>query len=582
MLFRNISFSVFKGEKIGVVGPNGSGKSTFMKILAGLERPDQGMVSPRRSLRIGYVPQESNFPDLTVEQVVASVIADDASLEPHEKDVRVSIVLGKMGFTNTDQPAGTLSGGWKKRLELAKALVVEPELVLLDEPTNHLDLEGILWLEKFLQQAQFTYLVISHDRFFLENAANRVVELNKSFASGLFNSQGPFSIFLERREEFLSGQEQYQRSLNSKVRREIEWLRQTPQARTTKSQSRIQEAHRLIDELNAVKARNKKTTAKIDFVGSERETRKLLAATNIAKSYGGRQLFSGVNITLSPGTRLGIVGMNGTGKSTLLKILGGLVEPDKGTLKYADDIKIVYFDQHREQLPPHITLRQALSPTSDMVNYRGQSIHVNSWCKRFLFSPDRLDMPISQLSGGERARILIARLMLKPADILLLDEPTNDLDIPTLETLEESLEDFPGALVLITHDRYMLDQMSNVILGLGTGDESQYFADYLQWEAYQKQKQAPQPKAPAEKPKASTPTPAKKLSYHENRELENMEKTITDAEATLARCQADVDDPAIAVDAARLEAACHALHEAQSRLDGLFARWEELERKQKQ
>ena len=582
-LFRDISFSIFKGERIGVVGPNGSGKSTFLRILAGLEKADGGAVSPRRGLRIGYVPQESNFPDLSVEQVVTAQLDDDASLEEHEKAVRVSIILGKLGFTDVEQSALKLSGGWKKRLEIAKALVLDPELVLLDEPTNHLDLEGILWLEKFLQQVQFTYMVISHDRFFLENVATRMVELNKSFPSCLFSSEGKFSVFLERREEFLSGQEQYQRSLNSKVRREIEWLKQTPQARTTKSSSRIQEANRLIQELADVKARNKKSSAKIDFVGSERETRKLLTGTNLGKSYGDRKLFSGVNLTLSPGTRLGIVGMNGTVKTTLLKILGGLITPDVGTLKYAEDIKIVYFDQHRDQLPLHLTLREALCPTSDLVIYRGQSIHVNSWCKRFLFTPDRLDMPISQLSGGERARILIARLMLKPADILLLDEPTNDLDIPTLETLEESLEDFPGALVLITHDRYMLDQLSNVILGLGTGDENEYFADYLQWEAYQNRKPAASAakSGPGEKSKAASSTAVKKLSYNEKRELENMEANISKAEENVAEWQSKLDDPANGKDAAKLQEACHGLHEAQSHLEKLYRRWQELEDKQK-
>lgn len=578
-LFKNISFSVFKGEKIGIVGPNGSGKSTFLKIISGLEKPTDGIVSPRRGLKIGYVPQESNFPDLSVEEVVLQQLKNDSSLEEHERSVQASITLGKLGFTDFDQSAAKLSGGWKKRLELAKALVLEPELVLLDEPTNHLDLEGILWLEKFLQQAQFTYLVVSHDRFFLENVTNRMVEFNKSFPSGMFNSQGSFSVYLERREEFLSGQEQYQRSLNSKVRREVEWLRQTPQARTTKSQSRVQEAERLIQELAQVKARNKKSTAKIDFVGSERETRKLLTATNIGKAYEGRQLFSGVNLTLSPGSRLSIVGMNGTGKTTLLRILSGQIEPDKGTLKFADDIKIVYFDQHREQLPPQITLREALSPTSDQVNYRGQSIHVNSWCKRFLFSPDRLDMPISQLSGGERARILIARLMLKPADILLLDEPTNDLDIPTLETLEESLEDFPGAIVLITHDRYMLDQVSNLILGLGTGDENQYFADYQQWESYLSRKTPAQAKASPEKAKASAPAPGKKLSYHERKELESMEASIGKAEESVAALQQKLHDPALALDAAQLQDACALLNDAQVHLEKLYSRWQELEDK---
>lgn len=578
-LFRNISFSIFKGEKIGVVGPNGSGKSTFLKILTGQEKPDSGTISSRRGLKVGYVPQESDFPDLSVEEVVLKQFEDNSSLESHEKDVRISIILSKLGFSDFRQSAAKLSGGWKKRLEMAKALVLDPELVLLDEPTNHLDLEGILWLEKFLQQASFTYLVVSHDRFFLENVTTRTLEFNKSFPSGIFNSEGSFSTYLERREEFLSGQEQYQRSLNSKVRREIEWLRQTPQARTTKSQSRVQEAERLIEELAQIKARNKKSTAKIDFVGSERETRKLLSATNISKSYGGHQLFSVPSLVLSPGTRLGVVGMNGTGKTTLLRILCKEVSPDMGTLKYADDLKIVYFDQHREQLPPHVTLREALAPNSDHVSYRGQSIHINSWCKRFLFSPDRLDMPISQLSGGERARISIARLMLKPADVLLLDEPTNDLDIPTLETLEESLEDFPGAIVIITHDRYMLDQLSNVILGLGTDIDNQYFADYQQWESYQRNRKQTAAKPDQEKPKARTSATEKKLSYQERRELENMENAIADAEDTVEKCQSKVHAPEIASNPEALQEACAVLHKAQTKLEALYSRWQELENK---
>lgn len=583
LLFRNLSFSIFKGDRIGVVGPNGAGKSTFLKILTDVESPDTGVVSARKTLRLAYVPQESNFPDLSVEKILIHAMAD-TSLEDHEKDVQVDIILSKLGFTDPKQIASTLSGGWKKRLEIAKALVNEPELIFFDEPTNHLDLEGILWLEKFLQQAQFSYLVISHDRYFLENVTNRTLELNKSFPNGIFCIDGTFSNFLEKKEEYLSGQEQYQRALNSKVRREIDWLRQTPQARTTKSQSRIQEAHRLIAELDEVKFRNKKTRAKIDFVGTERETRKLLTATNISKAYEDKELFSGIHLTLSPGTRLGIVGMNGTGKSTLLKILGGIIKPDRGTIKYAEDIKIVYFDQHREQLPPNITLRTALSPTSDMVNYRGQSIHVNSWCKRFLFSPDRLDMPISQLSGGERARILIARLMLKPADVLLLDEPTNDLDIPTLETLEESLEDYPGALVLITHDRYMLDQMSNIILGLGTHDENEYFADYLQWEDYQSRKTKPskkiEDKSSFKQIENELPKSTKKLNYHERKELDEMEANILKAETALTKAQRQMDDPGIAMDAHKLQEACQHLHDTQECLDKLYARWQQLEDKQ--
>ena len=400
-LFQKISFSLFDGERIGVVGPNGAGKSTFLKILAGHEVPDTGTVSTRRSTKIVYIPQESSFGDLPVIDIVIEALKEDGSLSIYEKETQASIVLSKVGFKDLNQYASTLSGGWKKRLEIAKALALSPDVVLFDEPTNHLDLEGILWLEKFLQSTPFTYMIVSHDRFFLENIANRMIELNKAFPSGLFNSSGTFSTFLEAKELFLSGQEQYQRALNSKVRREIDWLRQNPKARTTKSSARIQQAHRLIDELSDVKARNKKTTAQINFVGSERETRKLLAATNLSKSFGDRTLFSEVTFTLSPGTRLGIVGMNGTGKTTLLQMLAGRLQPDKGTIKTADDIKIVYFDQHREQLPPTLSLRRALAPVNDTVDFRGENIHINSWCRKFLFSPDRLDMPIGHLSGGE-------------------------------------------------------------------------------------------------------------------------------------------------------------------------------------
>lgn len=583
-LFENVSFSLCKGDKIGLIGPNGSGKSTLLKILAGLEKPDNGQIAAKRSLKIGYVPQESNFPDLAIEEYLFQILKADHSLHDFEKQTAVSIMLGKLGFENPQQSAATLSGGWKKRLEIAKALLTNPDVVLFDEPTNHLDLEGILWLEGFLQGTQITYIIISHDRYFLENTTNRIFELNKVYPGGIFSADGTYSYFLEKREEFLQGQEQYKRSLNSKVRREVEWLRQSPKARTTKAQSRVDEANRLIQELSEIKARTKTAKTQVDFEWTERESRKLIVATNIGKSFGDRQLFAGVNLTLSPGTRVGIVGMNGSGKSTLLKILAGQMAPDRGTVKYADALRLVYFDQHRDQLPLNVTLRRALAPENDMVNYRGSSIHVNSWCKRFLFHPDRLDLPISQLSGGERARIMIARLMVQPADVLFLDEPTNDLDIPTLETLEESLTDFPGAIVMITHDRYMIDQICNKVLGLGTGSDSQLFADYSQWDDFRnQQKQLIKDKSQKEK---ALPAPLKepapkKLSYHEKREFEQMEEKILEAEELVAKCQKSVDDPAISHDSAKLQEACEALHAAQEKLDKLFHRWEELENKNK-
>jgi ABC transport system ATP-binding/permease protein len=582
-LFTSISLSVFKGDRLGLIGPNGSGKSTLLKILTGDEKADTGTISTQRLLRIGYVPQESNFPSKPIGEIIMESLATDARIAEHEREIKTAIILSKIGFDNPELKASELSGGWKKRLEIAKQLAKEPDLLLFDEPTNHLDLEGVLWLENFLLRQNLTYIVISHDRYFLENVTNRMMELNASFPKGLFITDSKYSTFLERRDDFLRGQAEYEKSLSSKVRREIEWLKQNPKARTTKSRSRIQEAGNLIKELDEVKIRNIQTTAKIDFSGTARQSQKLLAAKNIGKTFQGKTLFSGIDLVLTPGTRLGIIGSNGTGKTTLLKILAGKLSPDQGTIKYADGAKVLLFDQHREELPQDLTLRRALAPENDKVNYRGQSIHVNSWCRRFLFEPDRLDLPVSRLSGGEKARVLIARLMVQPADVLLLDEPTNDLDISTLETLEESLLEFPGAIVLITHDRYMLEQTCNVMLGLGAGGKSALLADYTQWEILQKQGLEDEKKAqPSQDAKQQTQSSrSSKLTYNEKRELELIEQKVEKAEEEVALLHLKMEDPALASMASELQKACNQLQEAQQTLEKLYHRWQELENKQK-
>lgn len=585
-LFKELSFGIFRGDKLGLIGPNGSGKSTFLKILAGLENPDEGVVARNKTLRIGYVPQETLFPARSLQNLLLEALEQEKHLSLENKQTQVNITLSKLGFEDPQTLASSLSGGWQKRLAIAIELVRDPDILLLDEPTNHLDLEGVIWLEQFLRQASFAYVVISHDRYFLEHITNRMMELNKSYPKGLFSVEGSYSNFLEKRDEFLSGQVQQERSLASKVRREVEWLKQNPKARTTKSQSRIQEAQRLIGELQELKTRNRDSKSQLDFSSSKRESQKLLVATNVTKSMGDRLLFAGIDLTLSPGMRLGIVGLNGSGKTTLLRLMAGELTPDKGTVKQADGIKIVYFDQHRAQLPGDTTLRRALAPEGDTVYYRNQSIHVNSWCRRFLFSPDRLDLPFSQLSGGEKARVHIARLMLQPADILLLDEPTNDLDIPTLEVLENSLQDFPGAIVLISHDRYMLDQISNVILGLGTQSDTLLFADYRQWEDFQAQQSAQKtenPKTKEEKKEAAPKSEerSRKMTYAEKREWEQMESKILAAEQEIERLQKCIHDPAIASQAAQLQQACQELDTQQHLLETLYQRWQELELKMK-
>lgn len=582
LLFKDLSFGILAGNKIGLIGPNGSGKSTLLKILANLESPDEGLVVRNRSLRMGYIPQETHFPDISIQDIILDALQNDHHSSLEYKQTQTAIILSKMGFTNASVSAASLSGGWKKRLALAVEIVQSPDILLLDEPTNHLDLEGVVWLEKFLKNASFAYIVISHDRYFLENTTTRMMELDKSYPKGLFAAEGSYSAFLEKREEFLSGQVQQEYSLNSKVRREVEWLKQNPKARTTKSQSRIQEAHRLIQELHELKTRNLTSKSQFDFSSSKKESQKLLVATNLSKSMGGRLLFSGIDLLLSPGVRLGIVGMNGSGKTTLLRLLAGELMPDKGTIKFAEGIKIVYFDQHRAQLPANITLRRALAPESDTVIYRGQTIHVNSWCRRFLFSPERLDLPFGYLSGGEKARVHIARLMLQPADILLLDEPTNDLDIPTLEVLESSLQDFPGAIVLISHDRYMLDQISNVILGLGSQSDTELFADYRQWEQHQIQKNEQEKESLKEKIEKKESSPrsserARKMNYSEKREWDQMEGKILALEKEIEALQAQIHDPLIANQPEKMQKACQELDEKQQALDKHYHRWQELE-----
>lgn len=574
ILFQELAVSVFQKDRIGLIGPNGSGKSTLLKILAGMEKADAGTISYKRGLKMGYVPQTCAFPRKKLSAILVDALAGEEHLPDYEKARLADVWLTKLEFQDKDVDATTLSGGWKKRLAFAEALITTPDMLLLDEPTNHLDLEGILWLEKFLLREVTTFLLVSHDRYFLQNVAGRIVEIDPTYPKGTLSISGPYQYFLEKKGEFLEGQLQQERALASKARKETEWLRSSPKARTTKAQSRIDHAEEVLSDLAEIHKRNQKKRATIAFDASERETRQLLIAHNIAKNAGERNLFRNLDFVLSPGTRIGLMGPNGSGKTTLLRLLAGEITPDQGSLKKADMLQVVYFDQHRTLLPDEMSLRDALAPTGDFVLFRGQRVHVNGWCKRFLFSPTLLDMPLGKLSGGERARISIAHLMLQPADLLLLDEPTNDLDVATLETLEDSLLDFPGAVVLITHDRCMLDRVCTKLLALGDPDKTDFYADFAQWE------KATRKLAPFVEKKIKSVTPPPKLSSSERQELRQIETKITQFEKEIQGLNQLLEDATLAQNPARLEEVCRAIGLAENQVEQLYLRWEELEKKQ--
>lgn len=579
ILFENLTITVNKGDRLGIIGPNGAGKSTLLGMIAGKDKPDTGEIVARQSVRLGYIPQISHYPEKDVLRIVMDALAEAKHLHSDEERLLAAeVMLTKVGFTDTSEIASKLSGGWKKRLDLARALVLDPDILLLDEPTNHLDIASIVWLENLLLRSKITFLLISHDRLFLDRVTNRIIEINRAFPKGQFAVEGNYATFLERREAFLSSLEQYEQGLRSKVRNEVAWLRQSPAARTTKQQARVNQAHSLQEELQALKAIKTKPKEEWQFDNAGLQSRRMIYANNLAKTLDGKKLFDHLDILLSPGVRLGIAGDNGTGKTTLLRILSGELKPDQGTVKYAEGIRIVYFDQHREKLDPSQTLKHSLSPNGDTVEYRGKPIHVNGWAKRFHFSPERMLMPVSQLSGGERARILLARLMLQPADILLLDEPTNDLDIETLEVLEESLMEFPGAVVLITHDRRMLDNVSTQIIGLGCGEGEYYFADVDQWEKAKQKAQSKAIKSVSKPVEAPAPKKtAKKLSYKEQQELVTIAERIEKAEQEVVRLEALSIDPSTQSDLKKLEEICHSLAEAHKQVDTLYKRWQELD-----
>ncbi len=581
-LFYDLSVDFKAKEQLGLIGMNGSGKSTLLKMIHGKVAPDTGDMSVRQGEKFVYLAQEEKFdPDHTIESILYDSLKQEP-LQDKERHKRVNQALGKGNFMDGTLPTKHLSGGWKKRLAITRALCMHPTLLLLDEPTNHLDIGGILWLEKILQTAPFSFILVSHDRTFLETVCANIMEIGRYYSQGYFKIQGGYQKFEKEREKFLAAQEKQQASLASKMRREDEWLHQGAKARTTKAKYRIEQALKLRMDLAAVRERNRHTArVEIDFSATGRQTRKLIFAHNLKKEFQGKTLFSNLTFELGPGFCLGVVGENGSGKSTFLSILEKTMEPDQGTVKWAENLKIAVFDQNRSQLNPDLPLREALNPAGgDSVNYKGRPVHVVTWAKRFLFMPDQLEMPVNRLSGGEKARIILANLMLQPCDVLMLDEPTNDLDILSLEVLEQSIQDFPGAVVLVSHDRYLMDRVCHRILYLDPQQGAQFYKDFDQVLAARQAGLEPVKKI-SEKP-VEKPKPAReksRFSFKDKYELEHIEEHILEAEEQARALTLKIQEPEVLNDLALMTDTCSQLEKAEALVQELYARWEILEEK---
>ena len=583
-LFDRLTITFQPNERVGLIGPNGAGKSTLLKILAGEENQDQGQVERSREARVAYLSQVDSFPkDATVESALLEAVRH-LDIEDHEPTVRARKMLRRLGFESGETRVDALSGGWRKRLAIGCQLVLEPDLLLMDEPTNHLDLAGIEWLEGYLQRSKLAFILTSHDRYFLERVTDRIVEINPRYPDGFFSVNGRYSDFLEKREAFLLEQDRERQALANEVRREVEWLRRGPKARSSKAGYRIDAAHRKIEQLAEADRRSRsENEIAVDFAASGRRTHDLITATGIEKTLGGNLLFQELEAHVRRGTRLGIAGNNASGKTTLLRVLAEHLPPDAGTVKHATDLKVALFDQQREQLNESESLRRSLAPMGDTVSYLGRTSHVVAWAKRFGFRADQLEMPVGELSGGEQARVMMAMMMREPADVLMLDEPTNDLDIPSIEVLEQSLIDFPGAVVLISHDRHLLDRVCTDLIGLHENGRWGSYGSVAQWQDADR-RTAKQDVAKGT-PKTASPTPSQPkrkrsgLTYLEKQEFEGMEERIFEAEAEVERLQAELSDPNVASDHERLQAAYDAHRAAEETLTTLFARWEELEAK---
>jgi ATP-binding cassette subfamily F protein uup len=615
-------FQLDPGERVALIGRNGTGKSSLLAALAGRAHMDDGTLWLQPGLKLGYVPQEPPFdPDLSVFQAVVAGMGETARLlaDYHEVshrmaeadadhaallarmealqhemetlgvwayEARAEQVISRFAL-DADAKVGTLSGGQKKRLALAQALAVAPEVLLLDEPTNHLDIAAIEWLEDFLLETGVTLLFITHDRRFLDRLATRIVELDRG---KLASYPGSYTAYRERKEQELADEAKANARFDKLLKEEEVWIRQGVEARRTRAVFRVQRLDKLRTE--RVARRERMGQVKLQLDAGEKSGQLVAELQHVNKAFGDKTVVRDFSCRILRGDRIGLIGPNGAGKTTLLRLILGELQADSGTVKRGTKMEVAYFDQFRAQLDPEATLADIISPGSDYVEIGGTKKHVVGYLGDFLFAPQRARSPVKSLSGGERNRLLLARLFARPANVLVLDEPTNDLDIDTLDLLEDLLQDYPGTVFLVSHDRAFLDAIvTQTIAAEGDGVWHEYAGGYSDWADYQARRREAERAEKAEEAKKSVPVgrhnerrddkpKAAKLSWKEQRELEALPERIAALEAEQQTLTARLEDPALYGNPQEAQTVAARLAAIDEELLGLLERWEALEARQ--